>query len=112
MASNTEKDERPSTSSEILFDSFCDELRIRTKDIHEESNKLVNMKLLVVMTDRRLWAQSIGEFYFIFRTLEECMDKHREHPLISSIQLDRAMYRTEAFERDLGIYYRSRHLLF
>ena len=72
------------------FQDFCSELRVRTKQVHDESDRLVNLKLVVVLTDVRLWAQTISEFYVIFRTLENCAAQLRTHPVIGGIHMGEA----------------------
>lgn len=79
---------------------FSSELRNSTKDVHDASDRLINLKLAVVLTDTKLYAEAIAEFYFVFRTIEECIDRLKDDPRISQFYI-KEMFRKEAFERDL-----------
>ena len=84
---------------------FSDELRMKTKSAHDESDRLINLKLAVVLTDTKLWATAVAEFYFVFREIERCIDSHRDHSILApfSIVVANAL-RTPAFEQDLEFY--------
>jgi len=81
-------------------EDFSSELRNKTKDVHDKSDRLINLKLVVVLTDTKLYAEAIAEFYFVFRTIEECIDRLKEDPRIQQFYI-KEMFRKEAFERDL-----------
>jgi heme oxygenase len=84
---------------------FSSELRVRTKAAHDESDRLINLKLAAVVTNTKLWATAIGEFYFVFREIERCLESSSEDPKIG--RLLSAVgdgLRTQAFERDLEFY--------
>jgi len=89
--------------SDDEYPDFCTEMKYRTKKIHDVSNRLVNLKVAVVVTDVKLWAQVIAEFYYVFRTLEECFDR-TDHPLVRSVDLSACIRRTEGFESDLEFF--------
>src|SRR2546425_11661157 len=72
--------------SDEEFPDFCCEMKHRTKAIHDASDRLVNLKLAVVVTDVKMWAHSIAEFYHVFRTLEDCVDR-TDHTLVGSFNL-------------------------
>ncbi len=55
--------------------SFCRKLRDATKDVHDTSDKLVNIKLGLSCSDNNVWANGLLVFSKIFFYLEECMDK-------------------------------------
>ena len=42
-----------------------------TKDIHDLSDHLVNAKLLVAFTDRRLYGTALASFYVVYKRLDE-----------------------------------------
>ena len=84
---------------------FCNELREKTKIIHDESDNLVNLKLAAVLTDTQLWGQVLGDFYFVFETLEQALGQYKDHCRIAPLQLVvEDMLRTGAFQKDL-LYY-------
>lgn len=85
--------------------TFSSELHERTKDAHDESDKHINLKLAAVLTDTKLWAQALAEFYFIFREIEVCLQQHNDNPIVGPIsQSVLNGHRTAAFEKDLEFY--------
>lgn len=91
---------------------FCSDLRRETRSIHAESDRLVNLKLAVALTDVALYADTLSQFYFVFRSIEEGLRRVKktleEGPgagdgRIQALYLD-PMLRTEAFERDLEFF--------
>lgn len=85
--------------------SFLDELQERSREIHDISYKLINVKLIVVLTDKKLWAQALGEFYVVYRAIEDAVLRWREDsrltPLLAVVK---QVSRTVAFERSLEFY--------
>ena len=85
--------------------SFSNELRIRTKSAHDESDRLINLKLAAVLTDTRLWAAAVAEFYFVFREIEHSLDQLRGDPKIEPLALAVSkVSRVPEFEKDLEFY--------
>ena len=85
--------------------SFSDELREKSKEIHDASDKLINVKLVVVLTDKKLWAQALGEFYVVYRAIEDAVLRWRDDPQLTPLLgIVENASRTAAFERDLQFY--------
>lgn len=83
---------------------FCSELRSTTRVIHAESDRLVNLKLAVALTDVALYSDVLSQFYFVFRSIEDGLRRSRDgDDRIQALFLDQ-MLRTEAFERDLEFF--------
>lgn len=82
---------------------FCKELHEKTKKIHDESDKLINVKVAAILTDTEAWGKAIAEFYYVFETLEETLIENQDHPIIASI-LFKDLFRTSAFQADLQFY--------
>lgn len=82
---------------------FCTELHEKTKDIHDKSDKLINLKLAVVLTNKEAWGQAVGQFYYVFQTIEQCIKQHLDHPNVSPLYI-KDLERTKAFEKDLQYY--------
>jgi heme oxygenase len=84
---------------------FSSELTAKTQDIHDQSDRLINLKLAAVLTDTKLWAEAIAEFYVVFKTIEEGLIRCKDHahvgPLLEAVG---GAFRTKAFERDLQFY--------
>jgi len=85
--------------------SFSDELREKSREIHDISDKLINVKLVVVLTDKKLWAQALGEFYVVYRAIEDAVLCWREDPQLTPLlDIVESASRRAAFERDLEFY--------
>ena len=82
---------------------FCDELREKTQIAHDQSDKKINLKLAVVLTDVKTWAKSVAEFYFVFQTLEQCLKTHSSHVHLGQL-INPHLLRTGRFEEDLSFY--------
>ncbi len=85
------------------FRTFCEELKVKTQAVHDQSDRTINLKLVVVLTDPKTWAKAVSEFYFVFQTLEQCLENHVDHPHLGRLQ-NRALHRTDQFEKDLEFY--------
>lgn len=77
-------------------------MRETTHDVHETSDKLVNLKLAMVITSKPLYAEAISLFWPIYRELETLIEKHKDdsrlrllHPLLPCLK------RTELIEKDM-----------
>jgi len=84
---------------------FSDELRDETRDDQVTSDTFVNMKLVLVLTDKQLYAQSLCDFYAIYRTVEEAVVCWGDYPeLAPLLALMENSSRRDAFETDLEFY--------
>jgi len=85
--------------------SFSDELREKSREIHDISDKLINLKLVVVLTDKKLWAEALAEFYVVYRAIEDAVFHWRDDPQLTQLlALVENASRREAFEKDLEFY--------
>ena len=85
------------------YPDFCTELRLRTKAIHDKSDKLINFKLAAVLTDTQLWGSALADFYIVFEAIEEALHEKCDHEPVGPL-LHSDMLRTEAFKKDLLFY--------
>lgn len=76
-------------------------MREATHDVHESSDKLVNLKLAMVITSKPLYAEAISLFWPIYCELESLIEKHQHdsrlkvlYPLLPYLR------RSELFEKD------------
>ncbi len=81
--------------------SFCRKLRDATKEIHDTSDKLVNLKLGVSLSDEKVWANGLLIFGKIFFHLEKCLE---QYPSLSEFDIP-GLRRTQAFEQDLDHFF-------
>jgi len=85
--------------------SFSEELREKSREIHDVSDKLINVKLVVVLTNKKLWAQALGEFYVVYRAIEDAVLRWRDYPQLTPLlTIVENASRRSAFERDLEFY--------
>lgn len=85
------------------FESFSEEMRVKSQAIHDKSDKLVNLKLAIALTNNKLYGEVIRDFYTIFVAIEEQVEKHKENQYINHIWLPE-LTRKSAFEQDLEFF--------
>ncbi|KAL3937337.1 MAG: hypothetical protein SGBAC_007546 [Bacillariaceae sp.] len=77
-------------------------MRKATHEDHDKSDKLVNLKLTMVITSQPLYAEAISLFWPIYRELESLMEKHKDDSRLSAIYpLLPLLTRTARFEKDM-----------
>lgn len=84
---------------------LTDQMRSATKAIHDKSDKLVNLKLALVLTSPSLYGEAIGLFLPVFQKMEAIMDGNTKHPQLGKFRsfLD-TLRRTPAFKADMAYY--------
>jgi len=82
---------------------FVKLMRQRTRNIHDKSDALVNLKLGLTLTDERVWSEGILTFTNVFLFLEEALTRNQDS-LLGDLDVD-GMRRTEAFYKDLKTFY-------
>ncbi len=89
----------------MTVSDFALQLKTETKKSHTaaENTKFVGSFLRGVISEES-YRQLVANFYFIYRAMEEEVDKLSDHPVIGKIQFD-LLNRTNALERDLRYYY-------
>eukprot|EP00656_Telonema_subtile_P021287 TRINITY_DN22315_c0_g1_i1.p1 TRINITY_DN22315_c0_g1~~TRINITY_DN22315_c0_g1_i1.p1 ORF type:complete len:260 (-),score=61.65 TRINITY_DN22315_c0_g1_i1:36-815(-) len=94
---------RPPRST-LSSSSAASDVYKRQLQAHDLSDKLVNVKLLVALTDRRLYGVSLSRFYVIFKAIDSLIAPHLHtsplKPLARSCQLFLSS-RIAAFESDM-----------
>ena len=82
---------------------FCSQMKTRTRKAHDDSDRKINFKLALVLTDTRLYANVLADFLLVFETMEQAILQHSGHKHVSCL-MDKDMFRTEAFEKDISFY--------
>ena len=82
---------------------FCVEMRTKTQKIHDKSDKLVNLKLAIALTDVKTYGHVIADFYYVFQAIETAMEENREHPHVRGQKVE-DMLRTASFEEDVEFF--------
>ncbi|KAL6751859.1 heme oxygenase [Haematococcus lacustris] len=86
--------------------SLTEELKIASRRIHSLSNSLLNARLIVLFTDRKLYARAISCFFYIFEALDAALAGavNKEPALQPFASLLPDLYRHEAFATDLELF--------
>jgi heme oxygenase len=82
--------------------SLTERMRQASKDQHDHSDKLVNVKLALVLTSKALYAEAISLFWPIYAELETLLKLHKTHPQLGRLyQLLPLLRRAPLFEKDM-----------
>eukprot|EP00873_Tetraselmis_striata_P011668 jgi/Tetstr1/431932/TSEL_021421.t1 len=94
-----------SSEAEPASVPLTEQMRKETRKVHSVSDALVNSKLLVALTDRKLYGQAILQFWPIYFYIETRLHDWARHPDIAGLAetLSR-MQRAQRFETDLDYY--------
>jgi len=94
-----------SSEAEPASVPLTEQMRKETRKVHSVSDALVNSKLLVALTDRKLYGQAILQFWPIYFYIETRLHDWASHPDITGLAetLSR-MQRAQRFETDLDYY--------
>ena len=89
----------------MTVSDFALQLKTETKKSHTaaENTKFVGSFLRGVVS-KESYKQLVANFYFIYRAMEEEVDKLSDHPVVGKIGF-KILNRTHALERDLRYYY-------
>ena len=84
---------------------FSLQLKTETKKSHTaaENTKFVSSFLRGVVS-KDSYKQLVANFYFVYRTMEEEFEKHKNHPVLGELH-NEALNRVNNLERDLRYYY-------
>lgn len=56
------------------------------------------------VVEKKSYRKLVGNFYYIYAAMEEELDRHQAHPVVSSVYYPE-LYRKETLETDLAYYY-------
>ena len=92
----------------MTVSDFALQLKTETKKSHTavENTKFVGSFLRGVVSEES-YKQLVANFYFIYRAMEEEVDRLKDHPVVGKIRFE-FLNRTNALERDLRYYYGDR----
>lgn len=80
------------------------QLREGTKKAHTMAENMGFIKcFLKGVVDRKAYGKYVGNFYFVYSTLEECFTKHQDHPVVGPLYFPE-LWRTPSLERDLEFF--------
>ena len=89
----------------MTVSDFALQLKTETKKSHTaaENTKFIGSFLRGVVSEES-YKQLVANFYFIYRAMEEEVDKLSEHPIVGKVH-SKLVNRTEPLSRDLRYYY-------
>lgn len=78
-------------------------MREQTLDVHDTSDRLVNLKLGIVLASKPLYAEAISLFWPIYREMESLMEIHKDHEHLRLLYpLLPYLRRAPLFEEDIN----------
>jgi heme oxygenase len=99
------------TSGSSLTPLLTDQMRAGTREEHSQSDKLVNLKLALVLTSPALYGEALGLFLPVFEKMEAIILRKPEHPQIGKLapMMD-VLGRSPGFRADLAYYLTSERI--
>ena len=84
-------------------DDFCTEMNEKTRQVHDKSDKLINLKLAIALTDLNTYGKVLCDFYHVFQAIENGLEEAKSHPHVGPL-IFKELARVERFEDDLAFY--------
>ncbi|KAF7729783.1 Heme oxygenase 2 [Apophysomyces ossiformis] len=86
-------------------------MREGTKVMHKAAeNSIFTKRFLKGEINKDEYGQYLRSLYFIYKTMEELLEKHKHNPAIEMIYFPKELNRTQALLEDLGYYYGKHRL--
>lgn len=88
-----------------MSSNLATKLREGTKKAHSAAENMGFVKcFLKGVVEKNSYRKLVGNFYFIYCAMEEEMERHKNHPLLSKIYYQQ-LNRQRTLEQDLSFYY-------
>jgi heme oxygenase (biliverdin-producing, ferredoxin) len=88
-----------------MSSNLASKLRVGTKKAHTMAENVGFVKcFLKGVVEKSSYRKLVGNFYFIYSAMEEEIEKHRNHPVVSKINFPQ-LNRKHSLEQDLSYYY-------
>ncbi len=88
-----------------MSSNLATKLRVGTKKAHTMAENVGFVKcFLKGVVEKNSYRKLVANLYFVYSAMEEEMEKHKDHPIISKINF-RELYRQRSLEKDLSYYY-------
>ena len=88
-----------------MSSDLATKLREGTKKAHTMAENVGFVKCFLKGTvEKNSYRKLIGNFYFVYSAMEEEMERHRQHPILSKIYFQQ-LNRQRSLEQDLSYYY-------
>jgi heme oxygenase len=90
-----------------MSSNLASKLRIGTKKAHTMAENVGFVKcFLKGVVEKNSYRKLVANFYFVYSAMEEEMEKHKNHPIVSKINFPQ-LNRKKSLEEDLTYYYGS-----
>lgn len=88
-----------------MSSNLATKLRLGTKKAHTMAENVGFVKcFLKGVVEKNSYRKLVANFYFIYSAMEEEMEKHHEHPIVSKINFTQ-LNRKHSLEQDLSYYF-------
>lgn len=88
-----------------MSSNLATQLRVGTQKAHTLAENVGFVRcFLKGVVDKNSYRKLVANFYFVYSAMEEEMDKHRNHPIVSKIDFPQ-LHRKQSLEEDLAYYY-------
>ncbi|MBD2774040.1 heme oxygenase (biliverdin-producing) [Iningainema tapete] len=88
-----------------MSSNLATKLRVGTKKAHTMAENVGFVKcFLKGVVEKNSYRKLVANFYFVYSAMEEEMEKHHNHPIVSKINF-RELHRKHTLEQDLSYYY-------
>ncbi len=85
--------------------NLATKLRVGTKKAHTMAENVGFVKcFLKGVVEKTSYRKLVANLYFVYKAMEEEMEKHKNHPIVSKINFQQ-LYREHSLEKDLSFYY-------
>ncbi len=88
-----------------MSSNLASKLRVGTKKAHTMAENVGFVKcFLKGVVEKSSYRKLVANFYYVYSAMEEEMEKHRQHPIVSKINFSQ-LNRKHSLEQDLSYYY-------
>ncbi|MCX7595330.1 MAG: heme oxygenase (biliverdin-producing), partial [Fischerella sp.] len=88
-----------------MSSNLATKLRVGTKKAHTMAENVGFVKcFLKGVVEKNSYRKLVANLYFVYSAMEEEMEKHKNHPIVSKINFPQ-LYRQRSLEKDLSYYY-------
>ena len=88
-----------------MSSNLATQLRVGTQKAHSFAENVGFVKcFLKGVVEKNSYRKLLANFYFVYSAMEEEMEKHHNHPIVSPINFPQ-LHRKQSLEQDLAYYY-------
>ncbi|MEM1426710.1 MAG: biliverdin-producing heme oxygenase, partial [Cyanobacteria bacterium P01_H01_bin.130] len=88
-----------------MSSNLATKLREGTQEVHTMAENMGFIKcFLKGVVEKKSYRKLVSNFYYIYSAMEEEMDRHKDHPVVSKIYFPE-LHRKESLEKDMAYYF-------